>query len=397
MSNLPLDIINDILSRLPVKSLVRFLCVSNRWYILINGQAFIKLHLYRSIESNTDRTLIVQEQNACIPFDYFSVSFHDEIRFGKPLEIHQPLHCSTMSTDILSCCDGLVCIYNQWGEEIAIWNPLIRKYRKLPSEPIEKPPGFSNSWPISLAFGYDKHNDDYKVLRVVRFFNMDKPGKEFEVKVCSIRLQCWKKIEDQWPNKEWSICSDSVFSNGALHWLVAEEGQSPENIVAFDLATEKFWVIRMPIKAPTSCVTCLEVLEGQLCFIVIVDEMYNDVWLMKEYGEESSWTWIYKIEQGVVGSTFEYCKPLMCSKNNRKKILMEESHRCRTYLIWYDIQKKIRKRVKIPKLPEVFQTVTCVGSLLLLDGDNMIDPTQKNNRNESPSEHLNPLVKGVIY
>ena len=64
----------------------------------------------------------------------------------------------------------------------------------------------------------------------------------------------------------------------------------------------------------------------------------------------------------------------MCSKNNRKKILMEESHRYRTYLIWYDIEKKIRKRVKISKLPEVFQTVTCVGSLLLLDGDNVIDP-----------------------
>ena len=115
--------------------------------------------------------------------------------------------------------------------------------------------------------------------------------------------------------------------------------------------------------------------------------MYNDVWLMKEYGEESSWTWIYKIEQGVVGSTFEYCKPLMRSKNNGKKILMEES---RTYLFWYDIKQKIRKRVKIPKLPEVFQAVTCVGSLLLLDGDNVIgstldghnviDPAQKNNR-----------------
>ena len=34
---------------------------------------------------------------------------------------------------------------------------------------------------------------------------MVKPGKEFVVKVCSLRLQCWKKIEDQWPNKEWSI------------------------------------------------------------------------------------------------------------------------------------------------------------------------------------------------
>ena len=380
MCYLPLEIITNILSRLPVKSLVRFQCVSKGWHSLINGQDFIKLHLHRSFKSNTDRTLIVHEQNAGIPFDFFSVSFHDENRFGKRLEIYQPLHCSNTSTDILSCCDGLVCIYNQWGEVIAIWNPLIRKYRKLPREPIEKPSGFSNSWPISLAFGYDSHNDDYKVLRVASFFNMGIPGTEFEVKLCSLRLQRWKKIEDQWPNKEWLIRSDSVFLNGALHWLVAVNGQNPENIVAFDLATEKFRVITTPFKVPTSCLTCLEELEGQLCFIVIVDEMYNDVWLMKEYGEESSWTWIYKIEQGVVGSTFEYCKPLMCSKNNGKKILMEECHRYRTYLIWYDIEKKTRKRVKICKLPAMFQTATCIGSLLLLDGDNVIDPTQKNNR-----------------
>ena len=37
-------------------------------------------------------------------------------------------------------------------------------------------------------------------IMVVRFFNMDKPGKEFEVKVCSLRLQCWKKIEGPFGN-----------------------------------------------------------------------------------------------------------------------------------------------------------------------------------------------------
>uniref|UniRef100_A0A7N2LTZ1 F-box protein n=1 Tax=Quercus lobata TaxID=97700 RepID=A0A7N2LTZ1_QUELO len=244
-----------------LKPLVRFQCVSKGWHALINGQDFIKLHLHHSFKSNTDCTLIVQEQNAGIPFDFFP------------------------------------------GVVIAIWNPLIRKYRKLPREPIEKPSGFSNSWPFSLAFGYDSHNEDYK---------------------------------------------------------------SPENIVAFNLATEKFRVITTPLKAPTSCVTCLEVLEGQLCFIVIVDEMYNDVWLMKEYGEESSWTWIYEIEQGIVGSTFEYCKSLMCSKNNGKKILMEECHMYCSYLIWYDIEKKTRKRVKSHKLPAVFQMATCKGVFFCL-------------------------------
>ena len=81
MCYLLLEIIIDILSWLPMKSLVRFQCVSKGWHALINGQDFIKLHLHCSFKSNTDRTLIVQEQNADFPFDFFSVSFRDKDRF----------------------------------------------------------------------------------------------------------------------------------------------------------------------------------------------------------------------------------------------------------------------------------------------------------------------------
>ena len=62
----------------------------------------------------------------------------------------------------------------------------------------------------------------------------------------------------------------------------------------------------------------------------------HDVWLMKEHGDENSWTWIYKIEQGAVPWNFEYCKPLMFSKNG-KKVLMEEYHLNSSNLLWYDI------------------------------------------------------------
>ncbi|KAK7850801.1 f-box/kelch-repeat protein [Quercus suber] len=97
---------------------------------------------------------------------------------------------------------------------------------------------------------------------------------------------------DQRPKREWSICSHLVSLNGASQWVVAEDGL--KNIVAFNLATEKF----------QHCLTWLEVLEGHLCFIVISRGMFNDVWLMKEYGEGGYWTRIYKIELSVVASNF---------------------------------------------------------------------------------------------
>nr|POF11172.1 btb/poz and math domain-containing protein 2 [Quercus suber] len=127
----------------------------------INDQAFIKLHLHRSMESNN--TLIVQQRITVISFQYFSLSFtgDDENRFGKPSDTYQPLlHCS----NILDCLHGLLCIYtNKLGEDITIWNPFINEFRKLPSEPIEKLAA------AFLAFGYFQINNDYKVLRVVEF------------------------------------------------------------------------------------------------------------------------------------------------------------------------------------------------------------------------------------
>ncbi|XP_065625015.1 F-box protein CPR1 [Quercus suber] len=210
-------------------------------------------------------------------------------------------------------------------EEILIWNPLIRKYRKLPNEPIEESSGFSGNMYSSLAFGHDPHNNDYKVLRVMT------DDVKFEVKVYSLRSQSWKKIEERWNAKS---------LNGAVHWLVGDRGVlDQESLLAFDLATEKFLLYTMPF--PLNLYYSdrhLEVLGGYICVIEIY-MFTNDVWLMKEYGVESSWTRIYKIEQGVVPWIFEYLKPLMFSKNG-KKVLLEEDQDADTNLMWYDIEKK---------------------------------------------------------
>ena len=100
-SHLPLEIINEILSRLPVKSLLRFLCVSKRWYARIKNQDFIKLHRQRSIENNRDRTLILGKMPRGKPRYFFSV--HSPLRITSTTPSHFIRHCTVQVSTVKVC------------------------------------------------------------------------------------------------------------------------------------------------------------------------------------------------------------------------------------------------------------------------------------------------------
>lgn len=42
-------------------------------------------------------------------------------------------------------------------------------------------------------------------------------------------------------------------------------------------------------------------------------------------------------------------------------------------LFWYDIEEETGSKVEILGMPDMFLTAACVGSLVLLDGDSVID------------------------
>ena len=356
-THLPQELITQILSILPIKPLVRFQCVSKSWFaLIINDSYFINLHLSRSKE----RILILASPE---PLDYLIVNLSNEDRFGEAVKIKHPLQHS-QSIDIVDTCNGLVCFINYNADEtvLIIWNPLIRKYRKLPFKPREE---LSHT---SFGFGYDRVNDDYKVLGLVQFYRRDGSGRrKYSLEVYSLREHCWRMVKEEWPIVELSnffgFCgSRAIFSNGAFHWLVSLEAELKVVHVAFDLSTEKFRVHEFPVHSSINSM-CVELVDlgGLLCFAVDFSDLC-EVWVMKEYGIVSSWTLLYTIERA-----FPNHPPLVFSRDGKEVFIGDIDGDLEFY--WYNIKKKTRRIVEFENLLNGSLPFICVGSLLLLDAD----------------------------
>jgi hypothetical protein len=216
------DLIAEILSWLPVKCLIRFQCVSKAWFALIKDPNFIRMHL----ENNRERSLLVETKTICLYF-LGRLNFSNEYRFGESVKIFPPFNFihKPADTSVVGCCNGLVCIQTE-GFKVVIWNPSIKKYKKLPFEPLDDEQKLQTHSPaFKFAFGYDPVHNDYKVIWIVKFLEDGHFPNGVGVKVYSLKAHSWTIVEGEWYDKEsFNYVHRPAFTNSACHWtLVASE------------------------------------------------------------------------------------------------------------------------------------------------------------------------------
>ena len=109
-----------------------------------------------------------------------------------------------------------------------------------------------------------------------------------------------------------------LFFNGAIHWIATQNNDVFANlIVVFDLMERSFTKIALPHDFHIECDfdRCeLKVFGGFLCLCAAsLSDFVGDIWVMKEYKVESSWTKLHI----VVPSEFTfggYLMPIYCTK-----------------------------------------------------------------------------------
>ncbi|XP_061988322.1 F-box/kelch-repeat protein At3g06240-like [Rosa rugosa] len=181
--NIVEDVVKQILSTLPPKTLIRFKCVSKRWYALITDPRFVAKHLSNSMHNNLSTTSVLLKRSVCKdtrdaeqPEMVFSfLKFRNDIDnggdhaheehsyFSGVEDVEIPLQTSSESLHIVGHCDGIICLVDLTGDMVFLWNPAIQESKLLPPNPYLQGYAF---YYYAVAFGYDPKSNGYKVVKI---------------------------------------------------------------------------------------------------------------------------------------------------------------------------------------------------------------------------------------
>ncbi|XP_009631792.1 putative F-box protein At3g16210 [Nicotiana tomentosiformis] len=244
---LPEDIIMEIFSRLPVKSLLKLKSVCKYWYILIQTPIFITKHF-------------CHKTNHAIPFIHLYFLDKKQLSLSTneyPLFQDLYIHKSTSLKPVIGPLNGLFFVYNLDMNEMAIWNPATKEIKNI----IIPSPSFYpyfRSYAHHFGFGIDPLSKDYKVVWIRDYWKEETftRSKSAVVSVYTLSTDSWKHFED---NTFWSshivMSYFGTYLDGFYYWkMINSEQQHTQcingrqncEILAFDLTNEVFQVIQTP-------------------------------------------------------------------------------------------------------------------------------------------------------
>ncbi|KAF8118804.1 hypothetical protein N665_0002s0113 [Sinapis alba] len=217
-SLLPLELVENILYRIPVASLVQLKSTCKQWLALLNDKIFI----YKHLDLSPKEFIHVTDHNSYQVINLETLSLSS---LQGPSKIGSMIHCN----GLFLCSHGMR--YSQGGiRKLAVWNPFLGQIKWIK-------PSSSYTWFDIYGFGYD--NVSQLQLQGLGF--KSEKGCE-EVEIYEFKSQLWRSVDYssayswcEWKNQAMSM-------NGNMYWLAERENGNSKTyfIQCFDFSKEVF-------------------------------------------------------------------------------------------------------------------------------------------------------------
>ncbi|KAI3951622.1 hypothetical protein MKW92_051562 [Papaver armeniacum] len=250
--SLPIELILEFLSRLPIKSLMRLSCTSKYLYNTVTQNPnFARSHFINYSQKYPFLVLYVNCLTAENPPKLYKNLFHPWDVHSDRNDNHDVNVSSTISYrnkgNFLGYCNGLICFAKLFRKTavVDVWNfttnellriipPVI--FDKDDTSPIR---GFEYPF-LSRGFGFDSLNNEYKLVFMLNTGSCRCLVYTFGSK------SCWKDFDV--PEKKATSVQGTFIpyggGGGALFWKTSDPGM----ILMFDLHQDKFQYIRIPLE-----------------------------------------------------------------------------------------------------------------------------------------------------
>ena len=129
MESLPPDIALDVLSRLPITSLMQSRFVNRAWNMLSYDPNLVSMHLSRA---SKNKPCLVFHCDYPIRNHLYFVELSD-LENGIVRKIQTPFSDVMSELGVIALCNGLSCLSDSlYGDPLYIYNPFTREYKELP-------------------------------------------------------------------------------------------------------------------------------------------------------------------------------------------------------------------------------------------------------------------------
>ncbi|KAK4714832.1 hypothetical protein R3W88_020739 [Solanum pinnatisectum] len=342
--DLPTEIVIEIFLKLSVKSLLKIKYVSKSWHALISSPRFIKYHLNLSANYNkyfTNHNVIL---NIAQPEFNLEDCFVME---ESDLDYH--MKNSGISFVIEGFINGLVCLVNK-ANEIFLWNPTIRKYKKLSNFRTQ----LKNEGYCIYGFGYDEIHDDYKVMCI--FSIVGCPPHFQEVNIYSLKNDSWQIIHCSLNMIR--LMGSGKFVNGKFYWTASVNIISGWSIASFNLINEKWRKMERPYNGEESEGLVLGVLGSNLSAMCNNSTTHVDVWVMEEYEDKECWIKMFTINCALNPVDYLFSHSFYLSKKGEFLLMFDD------YVMIYDLKDNSIRYSQTSEfdyglLTEFFQSLVC--------------------------------------
>ncbi|WZY82180.1 hypothetical protein YC2023_028564 [Brassica napus] len=379
MSEIPLDLLVEILIRLPGKYLARSKCVSKQWSSLISSRYFCERlltitqrkqqpHLYMClVDRDGQRELLsmssTSPDNTCFVVD-------------------RDLSIPGMGGYFLNGLHGLMCF--SMGEKVCIYNPSTGQRLTLPEI---KPDIIAEPGQIRCVqqnhIGYDPVDNQHKLLSTIVIHSDKLVNLQTEHWVFVLEPGAsWKKVVPPENYRHHVPFIPGISISGSVVYYLAWLDMDTHAIVSFDVRSEEFTTIIAPLVDVRYLIPAIEMRAELIEYggkITIFEYSYlktegtTVLWVLED-AEKKEWSTRNLVLQPCQMHLVQDIELIVKGTTQDSKVILApmDVHSSGFYILRYDLQSNDLSKVEIKGIPHLWFDKECYFDLRLVNESSVI-------------------------